>query len=190
MLFNKKMRVNLQEINMKMKQFGLALIGLMLFCSTAVAEQSGWGLSFGYGEADPSIDIYRVGLKKDFWTEWFESKAGYLSGYFELSYNHWEHEDQEISGVALSPVFAYYFGDKDNTIKPYIEGGIGVTYIDDYFIANANLSTNFQFEDRIGVGVRIGFVDLNFRYMHYSNGSIKQPNHGLDIFMFTTAIQF
>ena len=52
------------------------------------------------------------------------------------------------------------------------------------------LSTNFQFEDRIGAGVRIGFLDVNFRYMHYSNASIKDPNHGIDIFIFTTAVQF
>jgi lipid A 3-O-deacylase len=115
---------------------------------------------------------------------------GYVSGYFELSYNHWEYNDQDINGVALSPVFVYSFGNESNFIRPYIEGGIGAAYIHEYHIADRNLSSNLQFEDRIGAGVKIGFFDVNFRYMHYSNASLKQPNHGIDIFMFTTAIQF
>jgi len=175
---------------MVMKKYLLFVLGLMLVYSTAMAESSGYGLSFGYGQADPDIDIYRLGLKKDFSQQWLETGAGYLSGYFELSFNHWEHNNEDINGVAFSPVFAYYFGEKSNFIRPYIEGGIGVTYIDEYHIADRNLSTSFQFEDRIGVGARIGFFDLNFRYMHYSNASIKAPNHGIDILMFTTAIQF
>ncbi|NOX34314.1 MAG: acyloxyacyl hydrolase [Deltaproteobacteria bacterium] len=173
-----------------MKKYLILIFGFMLVYGTAMAGSSGYGLSFGYGQADPDIDVYRVGLKKDFSSRWLETKTGYLSGYFELSLNHWEHNNEDINGIALSPVFAYYFGQKSNLIKPYIEGGIGVTYIDEYHIADRNLSTNFQFEDRIGIGARIGFVDLNFRYMHYSNASIKAPNHGIDILMFTTAIQF
>lgn len=153
-------------------------------------ETSGYGLSFGYGQADPSIDIYRLGLKKEFPARWLQSGIGYFSGYFELSYNRWEHETKDVNGIALSPVFAYYFGDPSNLIRPYVEGGIGVTCIDGYRIADRNLSTNFQFEDRIGAGVKIGFFDLNFRYMHYSNASIKQPNHGIDILILTTSIDF
>ncbi len=173
-----------------MKKILLLALSLILFYTTAMAESSGYGISFGYGEADPDIEIYRLGIKKDFTSKWFESKIGYVSGYFELSYNRWEHDNNDINGVALSPVFVYYFGDKSNMIQPYIEGGIGVTYIDEYHIADSNLSTNFQFEDRIGIGTKIGFLDLNFRYMHYSNASTKEPNHGIDIWMFTTAIDF
>jgi lipid A 3-O-deacylase len=173
-----------------MKNFFLLVLSLFMFYNTAIAGSSGYGISFGYGEADPNIDIYRLGIKKDFTSKWFESSFGYASGYFELSYNHWEHNNGDINGIALSPVFAYYFGDESNVVQPYIEGGIGIAYIDEYFIADRNLSTNFQFEDRIGIGARIGFFDLNFRYMHYSNASIRQPNHGIDILMFTTSIHF
>ena len=173
-----------------MKKCLLLCFSLILFYSTAMAESSGYGISFGYGEADPNIDIYRLGLKKDFSSKWLKSNFGYFSGYFELSYNHWEYNNEGTNGVAFSPVFAYYFGNESNLIRPYIEGGIGLAYIDDYHIAGRNLSTNLQFEDRIGVGTRIGFIDLSFRYMHYSNASIKAPNDGIDIWIFTTSIQF
>ena len=65
-----------------------------------------------------------------------------------------------------------------------------MAYLEEYHIADRNLSTNFQFEDRIGVGMKIGFFDLKFRYMHYSNASIIEPNNGIDIWMFTTSIDF
>ena len=175
-----------------MKKYLLVVVSLVLIQGSAWAGSaaSGYGISFGYGEADPNIDIYRVGLQKAFPWKWFETDMGCLSGYFELSYNHWEHNSEDINGVALSPVFTYRLGKSSSLIRPYIEGGIGIAYIDEYHIADRNMSTNFQFEDRLGVGTVIGFFDLNFRYMHYSNASIKGPNHGIDILMFTTAIRF
>ena len=173
-----------------MKKILLLVFSLVLSTNIAMAESSGYGISFGYGEADPDIDIYRLGIKKDFTSKWFESDFGYFSGYFELSYNRWEHDNGDINAVALSPVFAYYFGSESNTVRPYIEGGIGVAFLDEYNIADRHMSTNFQFEDRIGIGTKIGFFDLNFRYMHYSNASIKSPNNGIDIWIFTTSIDF
>ena len=173
-----------------MKKILSLVIGLSLFYGIALADTSGYGVSLGYGRSQDDIDIYRLGIKKDFSTQWFENRYGYLTGYFELSYNRWEYHDDDINGVALSPVFVYCFRDEDKLIRPYIEGGIGAAYLDEYQIGSRNLATHFQFEDRIGAGVRIGMFDLNFRYMHYSNASIKQPNDGIDIWMFTTAIQF
>lgn len=34
------------------------------------------------------------------------------------------------------------------------------------------------------------YVDLRFRYMRYSNGSISQPNDGLAIFIVTAGYRF
>ena len=52
------------------------------------------------------------------------------------------------------------------------------------------MSTLYQFEDRIGLGVKMEHVDVSFRYMHYSNGSIVQPNDGMDIFIATLGYRF
>ncbi len=180
-----------------MKNIVLLTLSLVLFCSSAAAGQSGYEFSLGYGQDNSKIDIYRVGVKKEFTQKWKESASGYFSGYFELSCNRWEYDGKSINGIAFSPVFAYYFLNQSKNlepesvrIQPYIEGGIGAAYIDDYHIAGRNLSTNFQFEDRIGIGVKIRRFDLNFRYMHYSNASTKQPNDGIDIFIFTTSVKF
>jgi lipid A 3-O-deacylase len=110
-----------------MKKILITFVALILFSGLAVAEeQTGYGVSFGYGmTALDSVDIYRIGLKKDFKAKWFEKESGYLSGYFELSYNRWEHESNDINAFALSPVFAYYFINADKYVTPYIEFGIG-----------------------------------------------------------------
>lgn len=173
-----------------MKKIILICIGLMLFCSTASAEFDGFGLSLGYGVGKKDIDIYRFGIKKDYASRWFENETGYLSGFFELSYNRWEHGGDEVNGLAFSPVFAYYFGTDADFVRPYIAGGIGAAFIDDYRIHNRNLSSHFQFEDRIGVGARMGIFDMNVSYFHYSNAGLKSPNDGIDIWLFTGAIQF
>jgi len=163
--------------------FCLALINLTMVCESVMAESSGYGVSLGYGQSKDDIDIYRIGVKKDFVSQWFTSATGYVSGYFELSYNRWKGSEDEINGAALSPVFVYYFDRGNQTVRPYIEGGIGLAYIDETKIQGRNMSTNFQFEDRIGVGVAIKSFDLSFRYMHYSNASIKAPNDGIDIWI-------
>jgi lipid A 3-O-deacylase len=174
-----------------MKKHFVLVIALVLAYGVAQASPSDYGISIGYGSADTNIDIYRVGLQKDFSSKWFETRVGYLTGYFELSYNYWESENHDkTNGIALSPVFTYYFGSSANSIKPYIEGGIGVAYIDDYMIDGRNLATNFQFEDRLGAGIRFKQIDVSARYMHYSNCSVKSPNDGIDIFICSISYRF
>jgi lipid A 3-O-deacylase len=172
---------------------------LSLVCATALASAGGdmaptvttteapsapWidAIGIGYGQSKDNIDIYRLTLRKDFRSRWFESDFGYLSGYWEGSLNYWSGRGDENYGIALSPVFAYYF-DISSTFRPYLEAGVGASLWSETRMGPRNLSTNFLFEDRIGTGVRVGSWDLSFRYMHYSNASIKKPNDGIDIFI-------
>jgi lipid A 3-O-deacylase len=116
-----------------------------------------------------------------------------LSGYHEISLNYWEHGDESIKLAAYSPVFTYVFAGPAKFISPYFEGGIGVSWLSDKMISGRDLSTYFQFEDRIGIGLKIGRQlrhDLNVKYVHYSNASIKQPNDGIDSFMISYNLYF
>ena len=180
---------------MKKKRW-LALGGLvvcipLLFCTPAVAGPQGFGVFGGYGQSFDKIDVFRFGLQKPFVSRWLESSKGFLSGYFELSYNRWDKSEDTTHGAAFSPVVAYYFNQENNLhVIPYIEAGIGVAYIDDYRFAGRNLSSNFQFEDRIGIGILIKRMDIKFGYMHYSNAGLKSPNDGIDIWMGTMAWRF
>ncbi|WP_456392170.1 acyloxyacyl hydrolase [Nitratifractor sp.] len=146
-------------------------------------------VSFSYGQSKDNIDIYRLGLQRDFESRWFESSVGYLSGYYELSLNYWNGRGDENYGIALSPVFAYYFKTSE-TFHPYLEAGIGASLFSRTRMGPRDLSTNFLFEDRVGIGFRTGNWDLAFRYMHYSNANIKQPNDGIDIFLGSLSYRF
>lgn len=170
-----------------MKRTVMMLLCLVIFTGSAMAQDSGYGLSLGYGQSKDNIDIYRVGLMKKWNVQWLENSTGYVDGYFELSYNHWDYSGKQINGIALSPVFVYAFNPSGNDWYPYIEGGVGVAYIDDYHIKDRDLSSNLQFEDRIGAGLRYNNFDLNFRYLHYSNAGFKDPNDGIDIWIGTLA---
>lgn len=140
------------------------------------------------GQSKDNINIYRIGVRKDFGVEWFKSDFGYLSGYYELSANYWNKDSSDNFGVALSPVFTYTVDLWK--LKPYIEGGIGGSLWSHTKISWRNLSTNFLFEDRIGGGVKYENFDFSFRYMHYSNAGIKKPNHGIDIFIGSITYRF
>lgn len=180
-----------------MKKMGLPAICLMFVfstvfvCSPVMAGSPGYGVSAGYGQSCDNIDIYRLGVQKKFAAQWLETAAGHLSGYFELSYNLWEKSGEKTHGAAISPVFVYYFNTgSGKKITPYVEGGIGAAYIDDYKIAGRNLSTNFQFENRASLGVMINHIDIKLGYMHYSNASITSPNDGIDIWIGTMTWHF
>ena len=52
------------------------------------------------------------------------------------------------------------------------------------------MSSAYLFEDRIGLGLLTKNWNFECRYMHYSNANIKQPNDGIDIFIFSIAKRF
>jgi lipid A 3-O-deacylase len=147
-------------------------------------------LSVGAGQSLGGIDIGRVGVIKDSGCRFLTSDVGWLSLYFEAALNFWKKGDEEVYGGAFSPVFYYAFGDAEDSVFPYIEAGIGVAGISDTQLDDRDFSTGFQFEDRIGFGLRVNKTDFNLRYMHYSNGSIAEPNDGLDTLVFTVAYRF
>jgi lipid A 3-O-deacylase len=167
---------------MKVRSFFVFLF--ILF--TSIESHASDGFSLGLGRARGAIDIYHVGFRKQFENHWLESRKGYLSGYHEISLNYWKHGSESVKQVAYSPVFTYVFAGPTGFMPFYIESGIGVSCISDKIISGRDLSTYFQFEDRIGVGLRIEgrhIYDLNVKYVHYSNVGIKQPNDGIDSFM-------
>ena len=148
-------------------------------------------ISVGVGDANDDIEAFRIGLQKDFSRQWWHDRAWGISGYWEASVNHWT-DDDSITALALSPVFILS-PNRHSNIKPYIEAGVGVALISDTQIGRRQLSTTFHFEDRIGVGLRLGEQlrhDVNLRFIHYSNADIKKPNDGIDIFLLSYGYAF
>ena len=179
-----------------MRRIILAVL-VMLVCGTAYAADPDRSIVIDIGKSytnsfrnHTEFDVYRLGVKQDFSRIFWTGERSRLSGYWEASVNYWDASGDEVFAVALSPVFVLSFGEDDGGYHPYIEGGIGAALLSDHSIAGRELSTTFQFEDRIGFGVRSDRFDFNYRYMHYSNGGIEKPNNGIDAHVIGMAFRY
>ncbi|MEA3352353.1 MAG: acyloxyacyl hydrolase [Campylobacterota bacterium] len=148
-------------------------------------------ISIGIGkDSSINVDIYRFALRKEFNDVFFKSENGFLSGYYEASLNLWDSKCRNIQVLAFSPVFVYYFNLDNRPFKPYIEAGIGAAYLSDKICGEREFSTLFQFEDRIGFGISTKDYNIDLRYMHYSNGGIKEPNDGINSIVLSLTFPF
>ncbi len=162
------------------KLVGLAAaVALSLGSVTAVQAA---GLSVSVGQTGDSTMVYRLGAQFDFNSRWFESSVGHLTGYWDAGYTYWQGDDTATNhSISFAPVFVYEFAGQN--VKPYLEAGIGVAAFSSTRLESNDLGSSFQFEDRIGAGLRFaGGREVGIRAIHYSNAGIKQPNDGVEAY--------
>ncbi|MDN6858716.1 acyloxyacyl hydrolase [Pseudomonas sp. CAN2814] len=124
---------------------------------------------------------YRLGLGFDWDKSWWESSTGRLTGYWDAGYTYWSAGDRAGGrhSLSFSPVFVYEFS--GDSVKPFIEAGIGVAAFTGSEVGDKDLGGAVNFEDRIGAGVKFGGGQaVGIRAMHYSNAGIKEPNDGIE----------
>lgn len=170
------------------KLVGLAAaVALSLGSVTAVQAA---GLTFSVGQSGDSTMVYRLGAQFDFNSRWFESSVGHLSGYWDAGYTYWEGDDTSTNhSVSFAPVFVYEFAGQN--VKPYLEAGIGVAAFSNTKLESNDLGSSFQFEDRIGAGLRFaGGHEVGIRAIHYSNAGIKSPNDGVEAYSLHYRLNF
>ena len=133
------------------------------------------------GQSGDSTMVYRLGAQWDWNTSWWQSSVGRLTGYWDAGYTYWD-GDETASNHSLSftPVFVYEFA--GDSVQPYIEAGIGVAAFSSTEMEDNDLGSSFQFEDRIGAGLRFSGQEIGVRAIHYSNAGIKTPNDGVEAY--------
>jgi len=113
--------------------------------------------------------------------------------YFETSVNMWQYdhtgESESNTLLAMSPVIQYPAFNFSNT-PVYLEAGIGISLIKNTYFAGKDISTHYQFEDRIGLVASFEQVDVALRVIHYSNAGLKEPNPGLNFLTLSVAKYF
>lgn len=87
-------------------------------------------------------------------------------------------ESDENAAWLLTPMLRYTFAGER---KVFVEGGIGAAIFLDARIGSRDLSTAFQFQDRLALGGSMGPGELSLSFTHYSNGGIKDPNEGIEV---------
>ena len=159
------------------------LIGLVALATAALGYSytaQAAGIEFGVGHTSESTMTYRLGLNSNWDKSWLQSDVGRLTGYWSGAYTYWEGDKSSANNsLSFSPVFVYEFAGE--TVKPYIEAGIGMALFSKTEVEEQKLGTAFQFEDRIGVGLRFnGGHEVGIRATHYSNAGLSSTNDGVE----------
>jgi len=163
----------------------LLLLCLMLpSISFADEYDLGKGTFFKYGVGRQTPDQLNVSQVKMF-------SAGYQSPLLYIFEQKWEAglwSDTVGNGRKSSGFGGWSMGVEPKLGTFYVHsfwGLIGITSTD------TMLSTNFQFMQDLGIGVRDARgVSLGAGYKHISNAGIKQPNRGRDFFFAQLQIPF
>lgn len=133
------------------------------------------------GQSGDSTMVYRLGAQWDWQRSWFQTDVGRLTGYWDLGYTYWDGDETASNhSLSFSPVFVYEFAGQ--SVRPYIEAGIGVAAFSSTELEDNRLGSSFQFEDRIGVGLRFSGQEVGLRAVHYSNAGLKNPNDGVEAY--------
>mgnify|MGYP003462932623 FL=1 len=133
------------------------------------------------GQSGDSDMVYRLGAQWNWDKSWMQSDVGRLTGYWDAGYTYWDGDETSSNhSLSFTPVFVYEFAGE--TVKPYIEAGIGVAFFENTELEDNDLGSSFQFEDRLGVGLRFSGQEVGIRAVHYSNAGIEQPNDGVEAY--------
>jgi lipid A 3-O-deacylase len=140
------------------------------------------GVSVEAGTGNSNVDAVRLGAQWKWQKKWFTDGDWHVGGYWEAQMGYWN-AAKDIVDFSVTPVFRL----EQKTLSgmaPYFEAAIGFHYLSSKQArSNRTFSTNFQFGDHIGAGVRLGERyrhDVSLRLQHLSNAGIKSPNPGIN----------
>ncbi|HCV76120.1 acyloxyacyl hydrolase [Pseudomonas oryzihabitans] len=160
----------------------LSLVVAAALALGGVASAQAVEITGAVGATSQSGMTYRIGAGWNWDKSWWQSSTGRLTGYWDAGYTYWEGDNGHSSdqhSLSFAPVFVYEFG--QGQVKPFVEAGIGVAVFSSTKVGEQDLGSAFNFEDRIGLGLKIGDTQrVGIRATHYSNAGIKQPNDGIE----------
>ncbi len=78
-------------------------------------------------------------------------------------------------------------------LRLYVDASTGVHYLTETGIHDRDFSIHMQFGTALGLGVVFGRgdrFDLGWRFMHFSNAEIKEPNDGMNLNLIALGYRF
>ncbi|WP_405120264.1 acyloxyacyl hydrolase [Pseudomonas leptonychotis] len=167
----------------------VSLVAFAAFAWGPVSTVQAMDMTVAIGQTGDSTMTYRLGTQFDFNQSWFASDVGRLTGYWDAAYTYWDGDKTASNhSLSFSPVFVYEFAGE--RFKPYVEAGIGLAAFSSTELESNDLGSSFQFEDRLGFGVRFADQEVGVRAMHYSNAGIKKPNDGVESYSLHYRLSF
>lgn len=179
-----------------MNKLGIGIIASILsFFSTQSFAVDSISVSYGMNNNLSNLNVFRLGIQWDWHQHWFATKYGYLDGYFDASITQLQTNGNEFDQyqsaqvISVVPMLRVRFNTFANTITPYIEAGAGPAFVSETHLADKDISTNYQFDDRLGLGIQFGKnqqYEIGYSFNHISNANITTPNPGINIRMVLT----
>lgn len=148
----------------------------------------------GYGEG---TDNFRLATAWSFYSRVLGEGKWTLQGSLAANYSQFRgdtHTDVRLRDVGVTPVWRFIPNKYDHWFfQPFVEFGIGFHYLTQKQLPTKEFSTNFQFGDHIGFGVRYGPGQrhrLTYQFQHLSNGGIDAPNPGINFHLLSAGYRF
>lgn len=148
-------------------------LGLALWAIAPGAVAEGF-LAPGFtSEETPSL---AVGLDREIDLGWHPALRLRLAGSLLLLPG--RNGDEDNAALVVTPAWRYNASD-----RVFFEAGVGGGLFLHTRLSARELSTAWQFEDRLAAGFRLdGGGELGLSAAHYSNSGIKRPNEGFEIY--------
>ncbi|KZE34483.1 lipid A 3-O-deacylase [Crenobacter luteus] len=159
--------------------------------AVCVLAQAAWavdavGLSVGQVSRphwQGELDDLRVALGWTLPWRWLDDDTGALVTRAELEAGRHDTETGRVWSVSALPVLHYRFKTVRAGWGPFVEAGLGLAWLSETVWAPGyDLSSRWQFASRLGVGYAFGAHELSAEARHFSNGGLKHPNPGADMF--------
>lgn len=171
-------------------------------CDNGFSGKTGVSFATGYGLRH--IVPIRVALRHGVKNEWFQRKPWPVGAYFEGAYYHLgnaknprpdpeKHSNTSLDAGAIAGVLRFHRKEKWGWIYPYVDIGVGLSYLTKKEIGGRELGMHFQFEDRLGFGFQAGEHrqwDIGYRFLHFSNAFLGSKNHGIDLHLIVIGYWF
>ncbi|MBB1521339.1 acyloxyacyl hydrolase [Aquipseudomonas guryensis] len=167
------------------------ILSLAVVAALGLSSLSAQAVDFtaAVGQSSDSNMVYRLGAQWNWDKSWMQSDVGRLTGYWDAGYTYWDGDETSSNhSLSFTPVFVYEFAGE--TVRPYIEAGIGVVFFENTEVEDNDLGSSFQFEDRLGVGLRFSGQEVGIRAVHYSNAGLEQPNDGVEAYTLHYRLSF
>ncbi len=177
----------------------MALCSLLLSTVNAHANTAGQAaptppnaITLDYLQGEGDVQGLKLAYQQQ--TQWFTNWSPLLQVALEASVNFWRYgpanRSDQNAVLAISPILRYPL--TEWLQRPLaLEFGIGLSLLDDTRFAGKDVSTHYQFEDRLGLSLQLTPDEsVSLRYLHYSNGGLKKPNPGLDFISLSYAWYF
>ncbi|MCF6336419.1 MAG: acyloxyacyl hydrolase [Gammaproteobacteria bacterium] len=164
-----------------------------LIATTNPLKARGMTTEIGGGD---HVSVVRAGAQWDWNDDLLEVFGWNVSSYWQLDFSRWQSTlDASQTGVnmtvGLTPMFR--FTGKKGYVQPYLDVGVGVNLFTVSRFQEHEFGSNFQFSDQFSVGANIGKRNqwgFAYKFQHYSNGSVRVPNKGINFHFLTLTYQY